>query len=60
MSLSAAQLCRSKRVWFVVTGAAKRDALQRWARCEALPVAAVHGTEETIAWLDAAAWPGDD
>ena len=60
VSLSAAQLCRSKRVWFVATGAAKRDALQRWARCEALPVAAVHGTEETIAWLDAAAWPGDD
>jgi 6-phosphogluconolactonase len=57
VSLSAARLNRSTQVWFVVTGANKRDALQRWARCEVLPVAAVHGKEETVAWLDAAAWP---
>lgn len=57
VSLSAARLNRSTRVWFVVTGASKRDALLRWERCEALPVAVVHGRQETVAWLDAAAWP---
>lgn len=60
VSLSAARLCRSKRVWFVATGAAKRDALRRWERCESLPAAAVHGTQETVVWLDAVAWPVDD
>lgn len=57
VSLSAARLNRSTQVWFVVTGANKRDALRRWERCEALPVSVVHGTKETVAWLDAAAWP---
>ena len=57
VSLSAARLNRSTRVWFVATGAGKRDALQRWERCEPMPVAAVHGRQETVAWLDAAAWP---
>lgn len=59
VSLSAARLSRSRAVWFVVTGQAKRDAMRRWAACEALPVAAVNGREETVVWLDAAAWPGD-
>jgi 6-phosphogluconolactonase len=40
-----------------VTGAGKRDALQRWRRGEPLPVGTVHGIVETVAWLDAAAWP---
>jgi 6-phosphogluconolactonase len=57
VSLSAARLNRSRRVWFNATGANKRDALQRWERCEPLPVAAVHGRQETVAWLDAPAWP---
>jgi 6-phosphogluconolactonase len=57
VSLSAARLNRSNKMWLVVTGAGKRDALMRWERCEVLPVAVVHGSQETVAWLDAAAWP---
>ena len=60
VSLSAARLNRSARVWFVITGGAKRNALRRWARREALPVTVVHGAPQTVAWLDAAAWPADD
>lgn len=60
VSLSAARLSRSRYVWFVVAGRAKRDAMQRWAACEPLPVTAVQGREETVVWLDAAAWPGTD
>lgn len=60
VSLSAARLNRSARVWFVVTGGNKRHALRQWEACEPLPLAAVHGREETVAWLDAAAWPADD
>ncbi|OZA27271.1 MAG: 6-phosphogluconolactonase [Hydrogenophilales bacterium 17-64-11] len=57
VSLSAARLNRSAKMWFVVTGTGKRDALRRWRRGEALPVAAVQGKLETVAWLDAAACP---
>jgi 6-phosphogluconolactonase len=57
VSLSAARLSRSRKVWFVISGAGKRDALQRWKNGEALPVSAVHGRLQTMAWLDAAAWP---
>lgn len=57
VSLSAVRLSRSAKIWFIATGADKQDALQRWAHCEALPVSAVQGRQETVAWLDAAAWP---
>lgn len=60
VSLSAARLCRSRRVWFVITGGGKRHALRRWASGEPLPAAAVRGAQETVAWVDAAAWPADD
>jgi 6-phosphogluconolactonase len=60
VSLSAARLNRTARIWFVITGGAKRNALRRWEGGEALPVAAVHGAQQTVAWLDAAAWPADD
>lgn len=60
VSLSAARLNRSAKVWFVITGTSKRDALRQWQGGEALPVAAVHGREETAAWLDAVAWPADE
>jgi 6-phosphogluconolactonase len=60
VSLSAARLNRSQRVWFVITGSGKRHALRRWACNEALPVAAVHGRQQTVAWVDALAWPADD
>jgi 6-phosphogluconolactonase len=57
VSLSATRLSRSAKVWFMATGAGKRDALRRWMCCEVLPVSAVQGRQETVAWLDAAAWP---
>lgn len=57
VSLSAARLSRSERVWFVITRSGKRTALAHWKAGEALPVAHVHGREETVAWLDAAALP---
>lgn len=41
VSLSAARLTRSQEVLFVVAGAAKRAALQRWRRGEAIPAAAI-------------------
>jgi 6-phosphogluconolactonase len=57
VSLSAARLSRSQRVWFVVTGAGKQGALSRWKSGAALPVSAIQGKQQTVAWLDAAAWP---
>jgi len=57
VSLSAARLNRSRHVWFVVTGVGKREALLRWQRGEKLPVSAVRSAQETVAWLDQAAWP---
>ncbi len=55
VSLSLARLNHSAKVWFVVSGEGKRDALQRWRSGEPLPVAAVNGRLQTAAWLDAAA-----
>lgn len=55
VSLSAARLNRSQRVWFVITGAGKRDALLRWKKGEPLPVSGIHGKQQTAAWLDRAA-----
>lgn len=60
VSLSAARLSRSGRVWFAVTGTGKREALLRWKSGETLPVSAVRGKLDTVAWLDAAAWPAEE
>jgi 6-phosphogluconolactonase len=59
VSLSTARLNRSRRVWFVITGAGKQDALLRWKKGEELPVSTVHGKQQTTAWIDQAAWPAD-
>lgn len=56
VSLSAARLNRSRRVWFVVTGSGKREALLLWRQGAKLPVSAVRGGLETVAWLDQAVW----
>jgi 6-phosphogluconolactonase len=47
-------------VWFVITGSGKREALTRWKNGETLPVSAVRGKLDTVAWLDAAAWPAGE
>lgn len=60
VSLSAARLNRSERVWFVITGPGKRHALRRWTWHESIPVSAVHGRQQTLAWVDALAFPADD
>ena len=60
VSLSAARLNRSRRVWFVVTGSGKREALLQWKRGEKLPVSVVRSRLESVAWLDQAAWPTDN
>jgi len=57
VSLSTGRLSRSRHVWFVITGSGKREALLRWKSGETLPVSAVRGKQQTIAWLDAAASP---
>ena len=54
VSLSASRLSRSLRVWFVVTGVEKRDAIARWKRGERLPACTVSGIKETVVWLDQA------
>ena len=55
VSLSASRLSRSRRVWVIVTGAEKREAVARWKKAETLPITQVRGREETVAWLDQAA-----
>ena len=52
VSLSASRLSRSRRVWFIVTGAEKRLAIARWKSGEHLPVANVTGSIETVVWLE--------
>jgi len=59
VSLSAARLNRSRRVWFVITGAGKREALSRWKNGKPLPVSAIHGKRQTTAWIDQSAWSTD-
>jgi len=59
VSLSAARLNRSQRVWFVITGSGKREALTLWEGGAVLPVSVVQGKQETVVWLDAAAKPAD-
>lgn len=55
VSLSAGRLADSQAVWFVVTGAAKREALRRWEDGERLPVTAVRGRLATLLWVDRSA-----
>ena len=52
VSLSADRLSRSRRVWFLVTGEEKREAVARWKNGAPLPVANVNGLVETVVWLD--------
>lgn len=59
VSLSAARLGRSRRVWLVITGAGKHEALTRWKNGVVLPVSVVQGKQETVGWLDVAANSAD-
>lgn len=55
VSLSAARLSRSRAVWFLVTGASKREAVARWQRGESLPAGAIRPVAGVDVFLDAAA-----
>ncbi|MEO1767029.1 6-phosphogluconolactonase [Thiobacter aerophilum] len=55
VSLSAARLSRARGVWFLVTGAAKREAVARWRRGESIPAAAIRPATGVDVFLDAAA-----
>jgi len=57
ISLSAWRLRRSRRIFFLVTGAGKADAVARWRSGEHIPAAVVGAGAEV--WLDpdAARWP---
>jgi len=56
VSLSLPAINRAKRVWVVAAGAAKADVVARCLAGDAdLPGAAVHGVEETLWLIDAAA-----
>lgn len=55
VSLSAGRLSDSQAVWFVVTGAGKREALARWEAGKTLPAASVRGRLTTLLWMDRAA-----
>ena len=56
VSLSAARLSDSRKLWFIVSGEGKSEAVKRWRNGAALPVAAIRGRSETLAWLDQSAW----
>jgi 6-phosphogluconolactonase len=56
VSLSAARLSDSRSVWFIISGEGKSDAVTRWRKGEGLPVTAIRGRNETLAWLDQSAW----
>jgi 6-phosphogluconolactonase len=60
VSLTPSALCRSRRMFVLVTGADKRPAMQRWRAGDGLPVArvAVAGNAELL--VDRAASPFDD
>lgn len=60
VSLSAARLSRSERVWFVITGSSKKTAIAYWKEGGVLPVSSVYGMRETVVWLDAEALPAVD
>ena len=57
VSLSASRLSCSRRVWILVTGPDKRDAVECWKQGQQLPVTRINGKIETVVWIDEAALP---
>lgn len=54
ISLSASRLSASRAVWFLVTGADKAEAMQRWRHGEMLPPAMIRPTEGVDVYTDLA------
>jgi len=57
ISLSANRLSNSLQVLFLVTGAGKREPVQRWMSGEPIPAASIHCANGVDVLLDRAAWP---
>ena len=57
ISLSANRLSNSHQVLFLVTGAGKREPVQRWMSGEAIPAASIQCANGVDVLLDRAAWP---
>jgi len=57
ISLSARRLSRARQVLFLVTGAGKREAVNRWKHGEDLPVSRIDALEGLLVLADEAACP---
>ncbi len=57
VSLGQDALNDSLAVFVMITGAAKRQAVQQWREGADLPIAAIHGRNGSDIYLDAAAYP---
>lgn len=55
VTLSARRLSQARHVFFIVTGAAKRDPVSRWRHGQALPAAAIRPVSGVDVFLDRAA-----
>jgi len=57
ISLSAKRLSNARQVLFLVTGAGKREPVQRWMSGEEIPAASIQCENGVDVLLDRAAWP---
>ena len=57
VSLSAARLARARQVFFLVTGAGKRQAVSSWQSGDALPAGRIRPASGVDVFLDSAALP---
>lgn len=57
ISLSARRLSRSRRVLFLVAGAGKREAVEKWRQGEQIPASQIQALHGVIVLVDKAAWP---
>jgi 6-phosphogluconolactonase len=55
ITMSAKALSDTENLYFLVTGANKRDALKQWREGEDLPVATVNAHKNLVLFLDNAA-----
>jgi 6-phosphogluconolactonase len=56
VSLSAASLANTRKLLVLVSGAGKREAVQRWRDAEALPITQIQPMAGVEVLIDAAAW----